>query len=208
VLDFGIAKSPGDEETDGTSDILTLEGMVVGTVPFMSPEQARGEPVDSRSDLYSLGVVMYHMATGATPLLRQTLWARSHALPRRCRCRAQPKATAHCRVSSIISLPARLEKDRNQRYPSAEELLAELREFQRSITSGRELAVGPDTRMERFGHWLSRHRWKLCRRRSALLHWPHGARCDHRRARPESARCWCRHAATCVPRHRFRISAE
>ena len=72
VLDFGLAKlrveetedEPlGDPETMG----LTLEGQIIGTVAYMSPEQAEGRPADHRSDIFSLGVLMYEMATGAAP---------------------------------------------------------------------------------------------------------------------------------------------
>jgi serine/threonine protein kinase len=68
VLDFGIAsfqRSTDDDET--LSLALTLPGTAIGTVAYMSPEQARGEPVDARSDLWSLGVVLYEMATGVRP---------------------------------------------------------------------------------------------------------------------------------------------
>jgi len=63
VLDFGIAKLP----RDGTATHLTARGQVIGTVSYMSPEQTRGEEVDERSDVFSLGCVLYEAATGQTP---------------------------------------------------------------------------------------------------------------------------------------------
>src|SRR5271156_669429 len=69
ILDFGLAKSlpePGSSEA-ALEDSLTAVGVIPGTVAYMSPEQARGEELDPRSDLFSLGVVLYEMATGSVP---------------------------------------------------------------------------------------------------------------------------------------------
>src|SRR5262245_38964221 len=63
VCDFGIAKAPADEEGEG-SQMQTLQGLVCGTPEYMSPEQARGETLDGRSDLYAAAVILYQMVTG------------------------------------------------------------------------------------------------------------------------------------------------
>ncbi|MFQ5349379.1 MAG: serine/threonine protein kinase, partial [Thermoanaerobaculia bacterium] len=66
ILDFGLAKLR-DSASGGLDQTLTQEGMVFGTVPYMSPEQVQGEPADARSDIFSLGVILYEMATGERP---------------------------------------------------------------------------------------------------------------------------------------------
>jgi serine/threonine-protein kinase len=85
VLDFGIAKR--SNETDEKEKKLTQQGMVLGTPPYMSPEQFTGQPLDARSDIYSLGVMMYEMLTGQLPFEANTAWewATQHMT-------AQPKA--------------------------------------------------------------------------------------------------------------------
>jgi len=76
VLDFGLAKlaeeGASGVETQAPTSMLTREGLVVGTVPYMSPEQVGGEAVDHRSDLFSLGVMLYEMATGERPFRGDT----------------------------------------------------------------------------------------------------------------------------------------
>ncbi len=72
ILDFGLAKlepAPGDanEESDLPTLSMTQEGAVLGTVPYMSPEQVEGKAVDSRSDIFSLGIVLYEMVSGRRP---------------------------------------------------------------------------------------------------------------------------------------------
>ncbi len=85
VLDFGIAKR--SNEVDEKEKKLTQQGMVLGTPPYMSPEQFTGQPLDARSDIYSLGVMMYEMLTGLLPFEANTAWewATQHMT-------AQPKA--------------------------------------------------------------------------------------------------------------------
>lgn len=76
VLDFGLAKLTGREMAAGISgtDTLTKEGGIVGTIHYMSPEQLHGKPVDHRTDIFSLGVVLYEMVTGGRPF-RESTWA-------------------------------------------------------------------------------------------------------------------------------------
>jgi len=76
ILDFGLAKLrpvPGQpDETELPTQTLTQEGTVVGTVPYMAPEQVRGREVDPRSDIFSLGIILYEMATGKRPFQGET----------------------------------------------------------------------------------------------------------------------------------------
>ncbi len=76
ILDFGLAKltstADSGEHRDVATQTLTQAGTVVGTIPYMSPEQVQGKPVDHRSDIFSLGVILYEMATGARPFGGET----------------------------------------------------------------------------------------------------------------------------------------
>src|SRR5262249_62409215 len=64
ILDFGLAKFPGSETTSGT---VTADGIVLGTLGYMSPEQRRGQPIDHRTDLYAVGVILIEALTGRRP---------------------------------------------------------------------------------------------------------------------------------------------
>src|SRR5438132_10817532 len=139
VLDFGLAKLSGvPSETDLTPEselatkVKTSPGVVMGTVNYMSPEQAMGRDVDHRTDIFSLGVVLYEMATGRVPFsgasLTETIDRIVHA---------QPEAIARFNYN----LPAELEviikkalrKNREERYQSARDLLADLRDLDRDL---------------------------------------------------------------------------
>jgi len=82
VMDFGLAKQvtavEGEEQEITTA--LTKQGSTLGTVPYMSPEQVRGQRVDTRSDIFSFGVVLYEMLTGVNPFKRDTSVDTSHAI--------------------------------------------------------------------------------------------------------------------------------
>src|SRR5205085_9481243 len=75
VLDFGLAKTAGTALVGageaGAKSMLTTPGVIVGTVPYMSPEQLRGEPVDARTDIFSFGVVVYEMSSGWRAFARE-----------------------------------------------------------------------------------------------------------------------------------------
>jgi Tol biopolymer transport system component/serine/threonine protein kinase len=139
VLDFGLAKVTHPEGQNLSSDISTLvstvSGVVVGTVQYMSPEQMLGQEVDHRTDIFSLGVVLYEMATGTLPFKGDTGTALSDAILHK-----QP--TAPGRVNPELSIDLEriilraLEKDRELRYQTASDLRAELKRLKRQFDSG------------------------------------------------------------------------
>ncbi|NJD17969.1 MAG: tetratricopeptide repeat protein [Gemmatimonadetes bacterium] len=134
VLDFGIAKvaRPDREPGRDTDAGITRSGVPIGTLAFMSPEQARGEEVDERSDLFSLGVVLYEMATGVTPLRVTATSSIAQLVP--------PDPIPGPRAVNP-SLPVELdriinralEKDRRMRWQTAADLLAALRGLRRDL---------------------------------------------------------------------------
>jgi len=150
VLDFGIAKvvdSPGSSASKPPSSDgqLTSPGLAMGTVSYMSPEQVRGKPVDARADLFSFGVVLYEMLTGALPFKGETQGLIFDAILNR-----QPAPPLQLNpdlppVLAEIVLKA-LEKDRDLRYQHAADMRADLKRMKRDTESGRaNAASGPRT---------------------------------------------------------------
>ncbi len=157
ILDFGLAKlaparHPGGEAPAGSAqptatDLPTRAGTVMGTVAYMSPEQARGEELDARTDLFSLGVVLYEMATG-----RQAFSGTTSAVIHDAILNRAPVSP----VSLNPSLPVKLEetinkaleKDRDLRCQTAAELRADLKRLKRDTSSGRGTAVSAVTQTE------------------------------------------------------------
>lgn len=128
VLDFGLAKLTEQQAPPAASavdDAATLPGVIMGTVRYMSPEQARGQETDSRSDIFSLGVLIYEMVAGCAPfeaennsdLIAALLKEEPPPL-------AQYAADAPAELQSIVSKA--LCKDRDQRYQTIEEMLADI----------------------------------------------------------------------------------
>jgi serine/threonine protein kinase/Tfp pilus assembly protein PilF len=137
VLDFGLAKlvhNPGEDD-GGSDNSLTAVGVIPGTAVYMSPEQARSETIDARSDLFSFGVVMYEMATGKKPFTGNnslvTLDAVLHSKPAPPH-ELNPKVPIE--LEGIIGKA--MEKDRNHRYQSATEMKSDLALLKREHESG------------------------------------------------------------------------
>src|SRR6266581_2430708 len=147
VLDFGLAKLTREAEmamdtvaSQRGPAHLTSPGSTVGTVAYMSPEQARGEDLDARSDLFSLGAVMYQMATGRLPFSGATSAVIFSAIlehdpvpPLELNSELPPK------LQEIIEKA--LEKDRDLRYQSAADLRGDLKRLKRDTESGKPKAV-------------------------------------------------------------------
>ena len=153
VLDFGLAKmetlqpkagsvgSASQLETMGRADDLTTPGTALGTVSYMSPEQARGQLTDARTDLFSLGTVLYQMATGLLPFQGDTSAVVYEAILNR-----DPAPVA--RVNPALPpefariVEKALEKDRNLRYQTATDLKTDLVRLKRDLDSGQKRAAG------------------------------------------------------------------
>jgi tetratricopeptide (TPR) repeat protein/predicted Ser/Thr protein kinase len=140
VLDFGVAKlneagRADAEATIGGSNQLTTLGTTIGTVAYMSPEQARGQEIDARSDLFSAGVVLYEMAAGQLPFQGATAATIFEGMLTK-----EPAAPSSIRQGVPAELDRiilkALEKDRETRYQGAAELRADLKRLKRSVDSG------------------------------------------------------------------------
>jgi serine/threonine protein kinase len=163
ILDFGLAKLTAVATGVGASAIptaadeklLTSPGAAVGTVAYMSPEQVRGKELDARTDLFSFGVVLYEMATGALPFRGDTSGVVTDAILNRvpvALVRLNPEVSVE--LERIINRA--LEKDRELRYQHASDIRAELKRLKRDTDSGRisssvsravqELAAEPASR--------------------------------------------------------------
>jgi Tol biopolymer transport system component len=148
ILDFGLAKltaeqhAYADGETIGNTEtlLLTSPGTAVGTIAYMSPEQARGEALDARTDLFSLGAVLYQIVTGKQPFPGSTSAVVFDNILRN---------TPVAPVSLNPEVPAELErilnkaleKDRDVRYQVAAEMRADLKRLQRELDSGKVAAT-------------------------------------------------------------------
>ena len=151
ILDFGLAKmeqkhapggaaAPSQMETLLPGDELTSPGSAVGTMSYMSPEQARGQLVDARTDLFSLGTVLYQMATGTLPFPGDTSAVIFDAILNR---DPVPAIKANSVLPAEFGriLDKLLEKDRNLRCQSATELKTDLNRLKRDLDSGNKRAA-------------------------------------------------------------------
>jgi eukaryotic-like serine/threonine-protein kinase len=168
VLDFGLAKlleTPADEaaQTATGNDHLTGEGRVLGTVAYMSPEQAEARPLDHRTDIFSLGVVFYEMATGERPFKGDTRMSVLSSIIRDTPPSVSDRNAHMPRHLGRIIRKA-LEKPVARRYQTARDLKNDLDELKHEIDTGEILVSGTaisDPEMLRVPAKLPRKTWKL-----------------------------------------------
>src|SRR5271163_3557772 len=168
VLDFGLAKLLHNVGTDSDGGVaadnsLTAVGVIPGTAVYMSPEQARSDEIDFRSDLFSFGVVMYEMSTGKKPFAgRNSLMTLDAVLHEKPVPPGELNPTVPVELEGIIGKA--MEKDRKERYQSATQMKADLQQLKREQESGQvksglhpaKLRVASNT----FGR-ASASRWQL-----------------------------------------------
>ena len=154
VLEFGLAKlAPGaaaqSASTELATQALTDPGVVMGTIQYMSPEQALGREVDVRSGIFSLGAVLYEMTTGRPPFAGSTATETMQQI-----LQAQPEAIArfNYNVPGELERIIRkcLEKDRERRYQSTRELLIDLRNLRRDTSTAAVTPAPPPSRPRRY----------------------------------------------------------
>ena len=168
ILDFGLAKvafiTPSNQTSDDGAETKTIDeqhltspGTTIGTVAYMSPEQVTGKELDSRTDLFSFGVVLYEMATGTLPFRGQTSGIIFEAILNRT---PTPTVKLNPDIPSGLEqiINKALEKDRNLRYQHAADMRTDLQRLKRDSESGRTAVAVAETvlRPARKSTWV---RW-------------------------------------------------
>jgi serine/threonine protein kinase/tetratricopeptide (TPR) repeat protein len=155
VLDFGLAKLTGqelDDEAQTRAPLKTAFGAIVGTAAYMSPEQARGAPIDPRTDIFSLGVVLYELLARRLPFEGSNIYEIVAAILSD---REAPPLS-----HAVPNVPAELErivgkalrKDREERYQSTKDLLVDLQSLRQRLAFGREHPTTPSGTLERMAN--------------------------------------------------------
>jgi TolB-like protein/lipoprotein NlpI len=177
ILDFGLAKLAKDQSVGTTTDSsleesLTMVGVIPGTAVYMSPEQARSEDLDVRSDIFSFGVVLFEMATGKKPFTGTNVITTLHAVMN-----SKPASPRSINPAVPVELEAiigkAMEKDRSQRYKNASEMKADLMRLKKgaepTLRSGLLQATGLHAATHTFQKQGSKLTWLVIVLAAALL---------------------------------------
>ncbi|HEX2060225.1 MAG TPA: serine/threonine-protein kinase, partial [Thermoanaerobaculia bacterium] len=145
VLDFGLAKFTTTRESTATDPLLSRAGIITGTAPYMSPEQLRGSQIDARSDIFSLGIVLYEMVTGRRPFERANTVATITAI-----LFEEPDPIDEPGFSGFVPIIRRaLSKEPSRRYATVAQMLEALHDLKsrpRSAPRVRNVALDPTER--------------------------------------------------------------
>jgi len=164
LLDFGLAKlvEPDAEEPAAPADLdrtltrgraHTMPGAIMGTLSYMSPEQARGKELDRRSDIFSLGIVLYEMVTAELPFKGETPLDTMHAIAYE---EARPVTIVRRSLTpELHRIVFRcLRKNPDDRYPDAHALAVDLRRLKHDIESGTSTKLPAGARLRNWAEWL------------------------------------------------------
>ena len=163
VLDFGLAKqvTPAEGQEQEITTALTQQGSTLGTVPYMSPEQIRGQVVDPRSDIFSFGVVLYEMLTGVNPFKGDTSVDTSHAILGE----TPPPLTRYTEDIPVLlqhTVKKMLAKEPDRRFQLIHEVRTDLGELiEESGESIREVTTGPSQASSVDGGWRRAVPWAI-----------------------------------------------
>ncbi len=179
ILDFGLAKQMRSSDSVGqeaaTATLLSTPGLVVGTMPYMSPEQVQGETLDASSDIFSLGVTLYEMLAGKHPFKHKSA---AVTMSRILLGEPIPTEQFQARVSPELQtlLSKMLRKDKALRYQSAEDLLTDLRQLpakpspsQSTETTRLKQSSTKQTLAARTLSKVRRHKWAVLASALALI---------------------------------------
>jgi pentatricopeptide repeat protein len=171
IIDFGLAKLVEAGEPSGAAETIpasTDAGVIKGTASYMSPEQARGQRLDARSDLFSLGVMLYEMLSGRLPFQAPSYMDTLHAIshdPAPPLTLSGPAAGPEAQHDLQRLLDKCLEKDPNARYQTARDLVVDLRSARRRLdgatTSGSHVAVGVASAAPSVSTWRPALMWAV-----------------------------------------------